>query len=336
MLELQSVVGRQDDWANMVTNVQMVDTPCLAWLPVGKEIVAQERLYQGEVYDDPAENSHPDGKPVTGAKSAGRNRAALKSVIQYSTKAADVSKLTQDFGNQAAPRDELAHDIANQTKEFSKDMEAAILSIQNERIGVTGTVGFKTRGIPRWVQTDATGHVSGYETPTALRPAAAQIGTTATGSLTEDVILNILQGIGTKTRSKETMTCFIGPTGKRAFNNFPMFVPSTASTVNAGAYPRAVRGGAFDRGINRYETDFGPVDLVLSYNNHAIDATTVATYQTHSAYFLHQSKWEVAWGAKPKWMQKPYEGGMYEAFMEAIWMLTCWNPAGEGAWKPAS
>lgn len=330
-LQYSAVVGKKEDWANVVTNVSMIDTPFLGWIPVGKNPVQAERLYQADVYDAPAENTHADGVVVTNAKSAGRNRVQLRSLIQYSTKAASVTKLTQDYGNQAGVSDELGTEIAKQTKELSRDIEAACLSAQECVVGVSGTTGYKTRGVPNWVQTSAQ---ATYPVDASVRPATAQVNTTATGSLTEDVILDILQGIASVKRSSQTVTAFVGPSGKRLINNFPMFTPSSNSTLNAGAYPSPIRGGVIDRGIDRYNSDFGFVDFIVSYNNHALDST--ATYKTHSAFFLHQDMWELAWGDKPNWVQKPYEGGKMEAFCEAIWMLTCWNPAGEGKWAPAT
>lgn len=331
----QQIVGQQQDWAQVVTNVQMVDTPFLGWLPVGKNPVQAERLYQGDYFDAPATNSHPDGKPVDGGKSAGRNRRQLRSLIQYMTKGANVTKLDQDYGNVAGVEDELAAEITKQTKELSKDIEAAFLSAQECQIGVSGTSGYMTRGVPNWIQTTAQ---SQYPVDSNLMPPAASISTTATASLTEDVVLNILQSIGTTTRSTRTITAFTGPNGQRAFNNFPIFIPASGTTINAGAYPSEIRGGVLDRGIKRYASPFGDVDLILSYNNHALDAAAGSTLQTHGTYFLHQDMWEVAWGTggMPKWVQKPYEGGVYEAFCELIIMLTCWNPKGEGKYEPAS
>lgn len=331
-LPYENVVGRQQDWANVVTNVQMVDTPFLGWIPVGKSPVTAERLYQADAYRTPATNSHPDGVPVVGAKSAGENRKQLRSLIQYSTKAASVTKLTQDYGNQAGVADELAREITNQTKELSKDIECACLSAQECRVGVTGTAGYLTRGVPNWIATSAQ---AVYPVDSSLFPAAAQVSATATASLTEDVVLNILQGVGTTTRSTRPMTAFIGPTLQRGFNNFPLFIPSSGSTLNAGAYPQPLRGGVLERGITRYITPYGPVDLILSYNNYAL-APAATTLPTHSGLFLHQDMWEIAWGTggMPKWVQKPYQGGQYEAFCESIWMLTCWSPKGEGKYAP--
>lgn len=334
-LPFENVVGVQQDWANVVTNVAMVDTPFLGWIPTGKAPVQPERLYQTDAFRAPDDNSHPDGLPVDGAKSAGENRKQLRSLIQYGTKAASVTFLTQNYGNQAGVGDELAREITNQTKEFSKSVEAACLSAQECRIGVTGTTGYKTRGVPNWIQASAQ---SVYPVDTSLYPAASQIDTTATASLSEDVILNIMQGVGTTTRSTRPVTAFIAPNLQRAFNNFPMFTPSAASTLNQGAYPSPIRGGVLDRGITRYITPFGPLDLVLSYNNYALGTGTAATLLTNSGFFLHQDMWELAWGTggMPKWTQKAPVGGGSEAFMEAVWMLTCFNPKGEAKYAPAT
>jgi hypothetical protein len=336
MLPYQQAVGKQEDWANVVTNVAMINTPFMAWLPMGKQPAQAEFLYQAETYKQPSRNSHPDGAPVTGATSAGDQRVQLRSLIQYFTKAANVSKLTQDYGNNAAVADELGTEIRKQTKELSNDMEAACLSLQECRIGVSGTTGYMWRGVPNWVQNSAQ---AVYPVDASQYPDATQISTTGTGSLTEDLVLNILQGIGNTTQSNETVTAFCAPNLRRAFNNFPMFIPASGTTINAGAYPQPIKGGAFDRGIIRYVTPFGfEVDLVTSWRNYKLDANgnpqSGLTQNNYSGLFCHQSKWEFRWGNKPTWTQKPYEGGKYEAFCESIAQLVCWTPKGEGIYAP--
>jgi len=303
--------------------------PLLAWLPIGKNPVQAERLYQADTYETPEENAHADGVTVTNMKSAGRNRVQMRSLIQYSTKAAGVTKLTQDYGNQAGVSDELGAEIAKQTKELSRDMEAACLSAQECVVGVSGTTGYKTRGIPNWIQTSAQ---SQYPVDSAARPPADSVSTTGYGSLSEDIVLNILESIAKTKRSSQTVTAFVGPKLKRLVNNFPMFLPSTAATTNNGSVVNSLRGNVYDRIIDRYNSDFGIIDFIISYNNYALGATDAL--KTHSGLFLHQDMWELAWGDKPNWVQKPYEGGKMEAFCEAIWMLTCWSPKAEGKYAP--
>lgn len=346
MLPYSQIVGKQEWWANWMTNVQTLNQPFLAWCPMGPSLVQAEELYQAESWKDPARNSHPDGVTVVGATSAGDQRVSLRSVIQYSTKAANVSVLTQKLGNNAAVDDVLGAEITKQSKELANDMECAMLSAQECRVGVTGTTGYMTRSVNNWILRSAQ---SVYPVDSSQYPAlASQIDTsTASSSLTEDSILDILEGIGTTTESSETVTCFAGPKLRRKFNNFPVLTSGSTSTVNGGAYPSPVRGGAFDRGIHRYTTPFGfDLDLVTSYRNYKLDANGVVQAATtaisHSGYFLHQSKWKLSWGVfkggsgMPQWTTKPYEGGKYEAFCEQVWMLQCLSPKGEGRYTPAS
>ena len=176
-----------------------------------------------------------------------------------------------------------------------------------------------------------------YAVDANVRTTAASIDTTAAASLTEDIILGILQSIATTKRSSQTVTAFVGPSLKRAVNNFPMFIPSSTygtAASNGGAYPTPLRGGLLDRVIDRYNTDFCLMDMIISYNNYALGTTS--SLKNSSALMLHQDMWEIAWGDKPNWVQKAYEGGKMEAFCEAIWMLTCWSPAAEGKYAPAS
>jgi hypothetical protein len=145
------------------------------------------------------------------------------------------------------------------------------------------------------------------------------------------------------------VTGFVGVKAKRAFNNMPLFTP--ASTLIGGSptgstgvvYNKPLKDRAIDRVMERYNSDFGPVDLVLSWYNASL--TGNAIQQAYTSYFMHQSRWAMAWGpgpkgtggsGKPTWFRKEYEGGAYEAFCEAIAMLICWNPKGEGIYNPTT
>lgn len=343
MIEYANIIGNQEDWANILTNVQMLDTPFLDWLPQGAPVKNTIRSYAAEKYDDPVENAHVDGKPITGFKSAGDGRGRLKALIHYFTKTSSVSRLHQDISDIAGVDDELAHDIVKRTKELSVDMEAAFLEA-NDCQEDNGAKGFKTRAVDSWIGTSAQAL---YPVPTAFRPAAASVSTTATASLTENVVLDILESIGRVTKSKDPISAFCGPKLKRAFNNIPFF---TTGSVLVGGSPTGASGVVYnrqgkvvDRTFERYNSDFGPVDITLSWRNLALTGNAIE--QNYSTFFLHQNKWELCYGpgvskgaptGKPTWFRKEYEGGAYEAFCECIAMLVCKNPAGEGKYHPTA
>jgi hypothetical protein len=64
--------------------------------------------------------------------------------------------------------------------------------------------------------------------------------------------------------------------------------------------------------------------------------TTDALIQNFRGYFLHQGMWELRWNQKPKVYKPEFKGGSYEAAMDAIIMLVCKNPLGEGKYAPAT
>lgn len=345
MINYSQIVGKQEDWANIVTNVQMINTPFLDWLPVGEQIENVEKLYQAEQYRQPRQNSHVDGKPVTGYDSAGDGRAMIRALCQYFVATSSVTRLHQDVSNIAGIADELANDMVKRTKELSTDMEAVFLGAEDCRED-NGVQGYKTRGVGSWVQTGAQSLHPVHET---FRPPTASVSTTATGSLTENTVLDILGSMGSVTKNKEVITAFMGPLAKRAFNNMPLFTP--ASTLVGGSptgstgvvYTKPLKDRAIDRTIERYNSDFGPVDLVLSWYQRNLDGSDLQ--KNYESFFLHQSMWGMSWGpgsgkgaasGKPTWFKKEYVGGAYEAFCESIAMLMCKNPKGEGKWAPTA
>ena len=344
MLQYGQIIGKKEDWSNVITNVEMFSTPVLSWLPIGEDFNDPIQFYQAEKFADPVRNIHIDGKPVTDFIAAGQDRGELSAFMQYSSKAAAITKVHQELGNIAgipnsktASGGELGREMVKKLKELSRDIETNILSNFGEQKDNTN-VGWATRAIPVWVQTGTTNQLTGFETPVQFRPPSASIDTTATASMSEDIVLNILQSIGGVTRDKGVVTAICAPTAKRLFNNMPMFLPigvlAGTSNLNAGANPNPLRGQTYDRVIERYNSDFGPVDLMLSWWNHYLDTTQVATMLTHSVYFLHRDMWEFNWKLRPDWVLKAPQGGGYEAFCETFWRIRCLNPKGEGAWKP--
>jgi len=335
MINYADIIGNQEDWASFVTNVEMEDAPFMDWLPTGPKPVNVMKNYQAELYRDPVENSHVDGTPVTGLLSAGDSRGNLKALVGYFTKGAAVKTLHQEVSNIAGIRDELAHEIEKCTFELSLDMEAQFLEDDDHRED-NGVQGYKTRGVGSWVSSSAQAL---YPVPASFRPPAASCITTATGSITENALIDVFQSIGTTVKGKRGLTAFCAPTAKRVFNNMPLFTPG--STLVGGS-PTGASGVVYNKGdvntvgrvAERYVTDFGVVELRISWRNVAFSASAIE--RNYTTYFLHRDMWEFCWNKKPQWMRKAYQGGSHEAFTEAVAMLLCKNPKGEGKWQPTS
>lgn len=329
MLPYENLVGNQEDWAKYITNVDMRNTPILEWLPVGDKPVNVIYNYQAEKYADPRDNAHVDGKPWTTFNPAQEGMGQLKALIQWFDNTTSVSKLSQDVSNTAGISDLLARDIPKRLKEMSRDMEAAIADDADCRED-NKVVGYKTRSMGSWIQVAAQ---TLYPVPSAFRTPTASIDATAIASLTEDKIRDVLESIGKTTGDKSPITGFVGPKLKRKFADFQFYLPSsvaTGATTQASGVQFTYDGMSRQimRAVDTYSGDYGTVDLVLNF--WLANLTGITAVQNGRGYFLHRNMWELRWNQKPKVYRPEFKGGSYQAAMDAIVMLVCKNPMGEG------
>jgi hypothetical protein len=327
MLTYENLVGNQEDWANYITNVEMRETPFLDWLEADKNEVRNVLYqYQAEKFATPTKNSHVDGQPWKTFSSVGDGRGTLKALIQWFDKTCSISKLSEDVVDVAGIGDQLAREIPKKLKEMATDMEVNFCEDWDCRED-NKVDGYLTRGVGSWISNSAQAL---YPVPSDFRTPSASIDTTASGSMTENKVRDILQSIASTCKSKEPLTAFVGATVKRIFSDFQLFMPSSTSTA---ANTMNQQAGTIDRSIQRYEGDFMPVDLVLSY---WLAAYTTAANSPLRAYFLHRRMWKMRWKQKPKVYSPEFQGGSYEAAMDALAMLVCLNPKGEGKYAPTS
>lgn len=337
MLSYPNLVGNQEDWANYITNVDMRDTPFLDWVSVGDKPVNVLYNYQADKFADPRVNSHVDGLPWQNFNSAADNRGVLKALVQWFDNTTAVSKLSEDVTKIAGVESELARDIPKRLKEMGRDMENQFLGDSDGRED-NQVAGYLTRSVGSWV---ASGAQALYPVPAAFRTPAASINATATATVVEDDIRNVFESMGGETGSAEMVTAFCGPKMRRRFSDYPLFQPSSASTGATGiVFEQQYGSRKILRNINQYEGDFFPVELVTSWWNAVVTAaraiqqgTVVQQYRT---YFLHRSKWEARWNQKPQVYRPEFKGGGYEAAMDAILMLVCKSPQGEGKYAPTA
>jgi hypothetical protein len=327
METLENLVGNQEDWGNYITNVEMRDQPLMDWLPVGEKPVNPIHDYQADKFRVPRRNVTVDGNPWKAPNSAGDNRGRLKALIQWFQNGTAVSKLTQDVTNVAGVTDELARDIPKSLKEMAQDMECTFADDQDHVEGNTLTIGYETRGIGSWI---ASSQQTTYPVPTAfLTPAASIISSSTLASKTEDNFRDMLASMWRTCKSREGVTGFVGETLKRKVSDFQFYLPSSASTQATGVvHNYNGRDKTITRAIDMYTGDFMPVDLVLT--PWLVALTGTLAQQQVRGYFLHRSKWMLRWNQKPKVYRPEFKGGSYEAYMDAIVMLACLNPAAEG------
>jgi hypothetical protein len=333
MLLEKNVVGKKTDWANFITLSDEHETPLLRMLPKGEEPVNVVKHYQLDAYAAPQSNPIPDGKDVDGFTSAGALRQEATARIQKFRQTAAVSELAEDVTDTAGIDDELAHQIPKSMTQMAREMDCAAGSAQTEHID-DGKTGHQFRGLGEWIR--ATPQTSGVPVTAPYLPAAAQIYTDVKANLNEDAIQAVLKQMWTTTGNKGRMLGFVGSALKKRFRDFQFYLPSSLTTqATARIITRAEGDTELGNTVDTYASDWGTVEMTLERWLMHENFGGSATQAQWAGYFLHRQNWSWHWKKMPTVYKQPYKGGSYSAFIEAIIMLLCKNPVGEGKVLPS-
>ena len=250
-------------------------------------------------------------------------RVELSNRIQIFRKAVRVSKLTQDVANIAGVKDELANNVSKAITLIKRDMEVAMCANQGAQVD-NGTVGYRTRGLDKWIVAAAS--IDTVDLPAAASafcPAAAQISSVGTASLTETVVQDILTGIYSQTGQFKDYDALVGPTLKRAFTN--LVFTTTASGTNQ--YPsirtfnREADASAYVSSVDVFEGDFGRIRLHPS----------LFLKNNFSGYIIPFDQVEVRYGGNVAQVTELTDnGGGPARLIEAVAGLCIYNPLAFG------
>jgi hypothetical protein len=264
--------GKREDLANLIAMVDAKDTPFTSMAKKGSQ--PGNTIFRWQADRLPATTAPTpvvDGSDVdpnsgtTNFTNDGTTqfRVELSNRIQIFRKAVRVSKLTQDVANIAGVRDELANNVSKAITLIKRDMEVAMCANQGAQVD-NGTVGYRTRGLDKWIVAAAS--IDTVDLPAAASafcPAAAQISSVGTASLTETVVQDVLTGIYSQTGQFKDYDALVGPTLKRAFTN--LVFTTTASGTNQ--YPsirtfnREADASSYVSSVDVFEGDFGRIRL---------------------------------------------------------------------------
>lgn len=336
MLLEKNVVGKKTDWANYITLADEHETPMLKRLPKGPKPVNVIKNYQADTYNQPQPNKWPDGKDWDTWKSAGVNRVPLAARVQWFVQTAAVSKLAEDVTDTAGIMDELAHEIPKKMTEMAREMESSAACDQAATAddGVTGH-GF--RGAGYWIASSYAADADVAPGAT-ITPPANSIYTGTKANFTEDAVKIVLESMWKQTGSKSTKVGFVGSKAKKRFGEFQFYLPtSTTTQVTGRLTQRQESDSQLGNTVDSYASDWGTLELHLTnWNAHPNFTSGGSTTKTDwRGYFMNPSRWSWCWNQKPTVYKPEFKGGSYKAAIDAITMLLCMNPVGEGKIDPS-
>ena len=325
--------GKREDLANLIAMVDAKDTPFTSMAKKGSQ--PGNTIFRWQADRLPAAAAPTavvdgtDVDPNSGTSNfvndgGTQYRTELSNRIQIFRKAVRVSKLTQDVANIAGVRDELANNVSKAITMIKRDMEVSMCSNQTAQVD-NGTVGYRTRGLDKWIV--AAANIDTVDLPAAASafcPAAAQISTVGTASLTETVVQDILTGIYSQTGQFKNYDAIVGPTLKRAFTNLVFTTPSSGST-NTQSVVRTLNRDSEDSSyissVDVFQGDFGQIRLHPS----------LFLKNNFSGYIIPFDMVEVRYGGNVAQVTELTDnGGGPARLIEAVAGLCIYNPLAFG------
>jgi hypothetical protein len=215
---------------------------------------------------------------------------------------------------------------------MKRSMEAAFCSDQ-EGVEQSGATPYKTRGLGKWIQNGAQSDLpvnSAYRTPTA------SINTTATASLTENNIQDMLQSLYEQTGKAQTYSLVCGPALKRQFTSFTRTQFASTNVASAIRVLNQKDSSKIVSSVDIFEGDFGTLELIPSLFL-AKDATVnPAAVQNGRGYVLDMDMVELRYNRKPRFQELEDRGGGPRGIVDAICALCVKSPLALGKFAPTA
>ena len=214
-----NAVANREDLSNMIYNIDPSDTPFMS--AVGRRDATNVQFdWQTDVL--PAVNlSNANVEGFITSFTLATPTARLHNVTQISTRNATVTG-SQEAANPAGKKDEMAYQMALQSKALKRDMESIAVQTQPLSFG-SGGVGTETarttRALEHWLSNNVsvanTMGGTGYTAP-ASETAAITDGTQR--AFTETLLKTAMQLA--YTRGAEPTICMVGPGQKMVLSGF--------------------------------------------------------------------------------------------------------------------
>lgn len=326
-LQERNQVGKREDLANIIANVESESTPVVATLKKGDKATNMLFDWQADDFVEGDRDGVPDGKPVDVIKNQSENRALLYGRQQVFRETYGVGFIAENVSNVAGvgKKGELANSMMKALFVLRRTIEKQICSDDESRESTSATVGSKTRGLGKWLQNSAQTDLpvnANYRTPTE----SVYGGSFA--SFTEDSLKGILSSLFDKCKTRKRYVGVVGIGLKQKISDFGQFQAGVSSTVAA---VRTFQQMATDKKlyaiVDFYSADGGDIELVPSA---FIRPDSSKAIQQHSGFIIDPEMAELRYAELPSQTPLPEDGSGTSGFVRAIAGLVVSNPLAHG------
>jgi hypothetical protein len=332
------------DISNSITMVDAKSTPFFSMIPKGSQ------SYGNILMEWPMDkNLDPEHTAVTDNTDVSVFENALSQYGQggnyqqwFRPKGWQVGKIAQVVQNLPGAPSPKAMAMAKKIKQLKRMLEAS-LGTDFEPVAWGGAAGGVSRGAGNIIKATAQ---TVLPFPSAFLTASGCIDTTASTSLTEAIVQNILQASWQETGQKITRDFICGANHKKAYRSF---MEKSSGSTNTQSSARAFNNdnsGTIKWTVDTYIGDFGTANLQesqwLAYYNTTTTTNTADNNATQAAisqarcYGLNLDLWEWVGKQAPMHVELVDNGGGPRGAVDAIGGLKCYNPRAEIKFAPTA
>lgn len=273
-----------------------------------------------------------EGQDVGAFNNEAANRARFGGKIQKFWRPWMVSDI-QEASDPAGVPSEVANSKTKAMRELKRNIEAAIGSDNDEQTD-TGVVPWKTRGLGNWIRATAQ---STNPVPTAFLTPAANIDTTATGSLTESLFNDVFQSIFQQNGGRRRYRLYAGPSLKRAISKFQRQEGATTAISYMVTQPATEKKITLN--VTIYDGDFHTVEVIPDLFNGLLDGaavTTTTNQQKARGYVIDPELVAMGTMLGVQSMELENQGGGRRGIIQTAAVLVVKNPRGLGKFAGSS
>jgi hypothetical protein len=334
---ITSQTGIRQDLSDLIAVVDAKTCPVISMAKKGAEPINPLTQWQADAFNAatvPAGVLSNTDVSSSDFVDNAANRVLLSARIQKFREVPSVDDLAQHVSEVAGigKKKEMARAVSKSLEQMKRSMEAAFCSDQ-EGVEQSGATPYKTRGLGKWIQNGAQSDLpvnSAYRTPTA------SINTTATASLTENNIQDMLQSLYEQTGKSQTYSLVCGPALKRQFTSFTRTQFASTNVASAIRVLNQKDSSKIVSSVDIFEGDFGTLELIPSLFL-AKDATVnPAAVQNGRGYVLDMDMVELRYNRKPRFQELEDRGGGPRGIVDAICALCVKSPLALGKFAPTA
>ncbi len=322
----QSAMLKIQEVGDTIFVAESTKTPFSRLLKRGKKPVQELCQWPVQKYPDRAFTGTLDGADVSSYTHTSREYMEAYCMI-LRTAGWQVTQLA-GLTRTAGVKDEKAKQKADDALILAQMIEKQLLSSVDTQ-AESGSDPYQSRGVFSWLNSSAQ---SNKPVPANYRPDSACHYTSAVASYTPENMATQLAAMADAKKGPVTLTMFAGLTLKSTMSTWPQrqFGDDNVakSLVN---FTIDAEKKKFMQIVDLFQFDAGTVDVVPSWYLLATEATGAASaYSAKSGAMLDLSMWELCFLQAPQSKENPDLGGGPRGYHDAVYILKCLNPLGQG------